>query len=410
VLEDKDHRAIEAIRLPIWGSLAASDGVVPWMLVDGLGVPIAPVEAFLRDFVARGRSAHSVRSYALALLRWWRFLIAAGVAWDQATPTEVRDFVLWLAQARKPVAARRVESRPTAGLVNSVTRKRHLGDGYEPATVRHSNAVLRTFYEFWLDRGEGPLVNPVVLDRSDRGRAYAHHNPLEVFHPDGRLRYNPRLPKRQPRAMPDEQWDALFAALGRNRDRAILAMGVSTGARAAELLGMHGADVDWGEQLIRVVRKGTQAQQWLPASPDAFVWLRLYLADIGDTVGASDEVWRTVYRRGGVHEPLNYDALRAVFRRVNRKLGANWTMHDLRHTCAIRMVRDGRLSLRDTQTILGHAHLSTTQLYLEQDDEEVFARVREHLAAREQPQPAPLPSAASGYDPVDLAILLGNPR
>lgn len=410
MLEDNDHRVIEAIRLPLWGSVAASNGVVPWMLLDGLGAPIVPVEVFLRDFVARGRSANSVRSYALALLRWWRFLIAVGVVWDRASSAEVRDFVLWLGQASKPVAAARVESRTTVGQVNPVTRKRHLGDGYEPATVRHSNAVLRSFYEFWLDRGEGPLVNPVGLDRADRGRAHAHHSPLEVFRPEGRLRYNPRLPKRQPRAMPDEQWDALFAAMDRNRDRAILAVAVSTGARAAELLGMRGADLDWGDQLVRVVRKGSQAQQWLPASPDAFVWLRLYLADIGGAVGAGDEVWRTVYRRGGVHEPLNYDALRAVFRRVNRKLGTNWTMHDLRHTCAIRMVRDGRLSLRDTQTILGHAHLSTTQLYLEQDDEEVFARVREHLAARERPRPAPPESVAIGYDPTDLAVLFGDPR
>ncbi|ETA00117.1 site-specific recombinase XerD [Frankia sp. CcI6] len=397
--------------LPLWGSVVASDGVVPWRLVDGLGEPVEPVEVFLRDFVAQGRSANSVRSYALALLRWWRFLVAVGVAWDRVSPAEVRDFVLWLGQATKPVAAARVGSRATVGQVNPVTRKRHLGDGYGPATVRHSNAVLRTFYEFWLERGEGPLVNPVVLARAGRGRAHAHHNPLEAFRPEGRLRYNPRLPKRKPRAMPDERWDALFAAMGRNRDRAILALGVSTGARAAELLGMRGADLDWGGQLVRVVRKGTRAEQWLPASPEAFVWLRLYLADVGGGVlGAGDPVWRTVYRRGGVHEPLNYEALRAVFRRANRRLGANWTMHDLRHTCAIRMVRDGRLSLRDAQTILGHAHLSTTQLYLEQDDEEVFARVREHLAARERPRPAPPAPAALGYDPADLAVLFGNPR
>ncbi|KJE21102.1 site-specific recombinase XerD [Frankia torreyi] len=410
MVDDSDHRVIEAIRLPVWGSVVASGDVVPWRLVDGLGEPVGPVEVFLRDFVAQGRSANSVRSYALALLRWWRFLVAVGVAWDRVTSAEVRDFVLWLGQAAKPVAAARVASRATVGQVNPVTRKRHLGDGYGPATVRHSNAVLRTFYEFWLERGEGPLVNPVVLARAARGRAHAHHNPLEVFRPEGRLRYNPRLPKRKPRAMPDEQWDALFAAMGRNRDRAILAVAVSTGARAAELLGMRGADLDWGEQLVQVVRKGTRAEQWLPASPEAFVWLRLYLADVGGGVlGSGDPVWRTVYRRGGVHEPLNYDALRAVFRRANGRLGANWTMHDLRHTCAIRMVRDGRLSLRDAQTILGHAHLSTTQLYLDQDDEEVFARVREHLAARERPRPAP-PPAALGYDPADLAVLFGNPR
>ncbi|WP_175637570.1 site-specific integrase, partial [Frankia sp. CcI156] len=189
MFEDSDHRVIEAIRLPLWGSVVASDGVVPWRLVDGLGEPVEPVEVFLRDFVAQGRSANSVRSYALALLRWWRFLVAVGVAWDRVSPAEVRDFVLWLGQATKPVAAARVGSRATVGQVNPVTRKRHLGDGYGPATVRHSNAVLRTFYEFWLERGEGPLVNPVVLARAGRGRAHAHHNPLEAFRPEGRLRY-----------------------------------------------------------------------------------------------------------------------------------------------------------------------------------------------------------------------------
>ncbi len=57
---------------------------------------------------------------------------------------------------------------------------------------------------------------------------------------------------------------------------------------------------------------------------------------------------------------MNYEALRAVFRRVNVLLGANYSAHDLRHTCSLRMARDEHLSLRDVQVILGHAHLSTT--------------------------------------------------
>ena len=66
-------------------------------------------------------------------------------------------------------------------------------------------------------------------------------------------------------------------------------------------------------------------------------------------------------------------------------------MHDLRHTCALRMARDKQLSLRDVQVILGHAHLSTTaEVYLVEDEEAVIRRVAEHLAAREQP-PAPTP-------------------
>ena len=56
-------------------------------------------------------------------------------------------------------------------------------------------------------------------------------------------------------------------------------------------------------------------------------------------------------------------------------------------------------------TLTGHAHLSTTQIYLELDDGEVIARVHRHLAEREHP-PAP-PRPAAGYDRDDLAVLLG---
>lgn len=47
--------------------------------------------------------------------------------------------------------------------------------------------------------------------------------------------------------MPDERWNELFAALRSNRDRAILALAISNGARASEILGMRGVDLDWGE-------------------------------------------------------------------------------------------------------------------------------------------------------------------
>ncbi|MEU1812735.1 tyrosine-type recombinase/integrase [Micromonospora aurantiaca (nom. illeg.)] len=210
--------------------------------------------------------------------------------------------------------------------------------------------------------------------------------------------------------MPDALWDGLFAEMSCNRDRAAVELAVTTGARAAELLGMRGADIDWGDQLVRVIRKGTRAQQWLPTSPDAFTWLRLYFNDLGGIIGPNDPVWQTVNLRNGVHAPLTYDALRAVFRRVNARLGTNWTMHDLRHTCAIRLLRDERLTLRDVQTILGHANLSSTQIYLEQLDEELFARIRDHFARRSADQALPPAPMASGYDTADLAVLLGGLR
>jgi site-specific recombinase XerC len=60
----------------------------------------------------------------------------------------------------------------------------------------------------------------------------------------------------------------LFSALPSNRDRALVAFWVSTGARASELLGATTGDADPGQQLITVIRKGTRFMQQLPASPE----------------------------------------------------------------------------------------------------------------------------------------------
>jgi integrase len=78
----------------------------------------------------------------------------------------------------------------------------------------------------------------------------AHHNPTEPFVGGRTGRYRPRLAFRLPRQIPDERFNELFARLGRDRDRALVAFSVSTGARASELLGATVGDADPGQQLI----------------------------------------------------------------------------------------------------------------------------------------------------------------
>jgi len=61
------------------------------------------------------------------------------------------------------------------------------------------------------------------------------------------------------------------------------------------------------------------------------------------------------------------------------------------------------------QVILGHVHLSTTaDVYLAEDEQSVIRRVSQYLTAREQRQRQPAPLAAAGYNPADLAVLLGG--
>jgi site-specific recombinase XerD len=413
-MEQESDRILDGIVLPQWGRVEPSDGPVPWTVVTDEGLDLVVVQQYLREVVARGGSPSTTRSYAYDLLRWWRWLMAIGVQWDRATSTEVKDYVLWLRSATKRRRHARTASAATAGTINPLTQKQYLDDQYRARTIRHSNAVLRDFYAYWIDAGEGPLLNPVRIDHRSSGRPHAGHNPLQPFRAEGRLAYNPKLPKQQPRAVADERWLELFSALRSNRDRALLSLTVSSAARSAEILGLHLADVDWGEQLIRIHRKGSRAPQWLPASPDSFVWLRLYLADLATPLKSHDQLWWTLRRRnrgsGLMRQPMEYEALRAVFRRVNKDLGTNWSMHDLRHTAAVRMSRDKTLTMRDVQTILGHAHLSTTaDIYMVEEQRHVIRRVAEFLNQRGNTDRQP-PPVAAGYDATALSILFGQLR
>lgn len=202
-----------------------------------------------------------------------------------------------------------------------------------------------------------------------------------------------------------EQTDDLFAALSSNRDRALVAFWVSTGARASELLGATVGDADPGQQLITVVRKDTRVLQPMPAAPDAFVWLRLYQAQLSGLVpaGRDEPLWWTLRRP---FRALGYDAARVMFTRANAGLGSNWSLHDLRHTAAYRMARDPQISLTDVQWVLGHAHLSTTQRYLNPVTEDVIAGVLAFHARQRERDPEAPPTL--GYRPESLQIPFGE--
>jgi len=65
----------------------------------------------------------------------------------------------------------------------------------------------------------------------------AHRSPLEPVPVVRRARLRQRVPQQAPRSIPDALWDELLAAMGCDRDRALLEFYVSSGARASELLG-----------------------------------------------------------------------------------------------------------------------------------------------------------------------------
>jgi integrase len=424
-MRDEDRqRDLSSLVVPEVGRLEETgDAWVPYRLLDANGAVIAPAAEFFAELQATDRRPRTIRSYGHDLLRWWRFLAAIDVAWDKAAPSEGRDFARWMRLADKPVrihwrhrvgigsadaTTKRRGSSPESA-VNAVTGKPTRGPKYSASTRAHAETVLRAFYTFQLETGKGPLVNPFPLDRSRRaGRAHAHHNPLDQFRNERVGRYRPRTVKRIPKRIPDEQFNLLFAGLKSNRDRALLAFWVSTGARAEELLSALQGDDDPGQQLIAVTRKGSREVQQLPASPDSFVWLRLYQEELwgkGAPRGRGRPLWLTLRRPW---RQLSYPAARAMFIRAQQLLGSNWSIHDFRHTAAYRMSNDPEMDITDVQWVLGHAYLTTTQLYTTPTQDEVITGVLAHHARRKNGVIAQPAAPAPGYNPQSLEILFGG--
>ena len=299
----EDARDLSLLEVAAVGSLSATGSKwEPYRLLDPQGREVGAVAAFFSDLLAAGRSQATVRSYGMDLLRWFRFLWAVEVAWDRATRSEARDFCRWLA------------------ITNGVKGSGR-GTPYSVSVRVHSETVLRCFYDFHRDVGTGPMVNPFPLDRSRRGgRAHAHHNPMDPYHNQRSGLYRPRVVKRIPRDIPDAQFNEIFARLPSHRDRALVAFYVSTGARASELLTVTQGGVDPGRQLITVVRKGSREEQELPASSDAFVWLRLYQVEMEGLIprGRTKPLWWT---RRKPFRPLTYHAVHRMFERVNANAG-----------------------------------------------------------------------------------------
>ncbi|MBN0975389.1 MULTISPECIES: tyrosine-type recombinase/integrase [unclassified Gordonia (in: high G+C Gram-positive bacteria)] len=371
---------------------------IPPYVVTINGEEIAPIVDYLTSLTLSDMSPLTVRSYAHDLLRWWRILAVVNVDWDRATTSDVELLVGWLRITPNPQRRRSDQSAPQPGTVNLRTGKPLLARGYAPSTINHALTVVSGFYEFHLLYGRGPLLNPVPASAARR-RMTRHHSPLEPDAPQRRGPLRQRCPRRVPRSIPDGLWDELFTTMSHDRDRALLAFYVSSGARASELLGVTGADVDWANKKLWVVSKGSRELAAVPGSPEAFTYLARYLRQCG-TPGPAEPVWRTLR---GDPRPLTYWAMRRIMQRANAVLGTNWTLHDLRHTAATRMVNDPSLTLPEVQTILRHRHLSATEQYLQPRIEELHDKLQEHFT-RSHPEPTYSP----GYDADDIATVFGE--
>ncbi|MEV6595246.1 tyrosine recombinase XerC [Actinoplanes sp. NPDC051346] len=144
------------------------------------------------------------------------------------------------------------------------------------------------------------------------------------------------------------------------RDRAVLELLYATGVRVSELCGLDRTDVDEARRVIRVLGKGAKERAvpyGLPAQHALDDWLRHGRPKLANA-GSRDALF--LGARGGRLQPT---VVRRIVDAAARAAGLPHTSpHDLRHSAATHLL-DGGADLRAVQDLLGHASLSSTQIY-----------------------------------------------
>jgi integrase/recombinase XerD len=191
----------------------------------------------------------------------------------------------------------------------------------------------------------------------------------------------PRVPQGIPKALDEAQVESLLGAVTGNgplpqRDRALLEMLYATGIRISEAVGLELGDLDLEDGVARVLGKGDK-ERIVPVGRSARRVLRAYLADgrlalrSARRRGAADSDAVFLNARGGrISRQACWSIVRSAGARVG--LDAHLSPHVLRHSCATHMLERGA-DLRVVQELLGHASISTTQVYTKVSPERLRA-------------------------------------
>ncbi len=308
-----------------------------------MALPVAPspeaetsLDARAEEFLAwlaveRGRSVRTIEAYRRDLLRYRSHLAARGRSLDDVGDTDVVAFI------------RALQS-----------------EGLAAASVTRMLVSVRGLHRFLV--AEGHRVDDPTAD-------------VEI----------PSLPRGLPKALSVAQIVSLMDAVvgddpAARRDRAVLELLYGTGCRISEAGSLSLPDVDLHDGLVRVTGKGAR-ERIVPLGRCAAEALQRWLAPEGRGALEPDRWARRgdaeavfLNQRGG---RLSRQGLWLVVRRHGDAagIGSLLTPHVLRHSCATHML-DGGADIRFVQEMLGHASISTTQIYTRVSTERLRAVYR----------------------------------
>lgn len=269
--------------------------------------------------------------------------------WTQATRD---DRVIWLRRLEAFLRCRDLELSTDALRAFFVALSRGDRDAgcrkrLRPASVKHVHALLKSLGTWLVDEEyvSGHLMRkiPAPILRDDRARTLTDEELSRVF-------------------------EATKHGRMRDRDAAIVAMLIDTGARAGEICGLRMSSVDLSARTAVIAYgKGGKRRTVAFGTETAHRLWRYFRNEVRTP---EDFVFQTERGRG-----FTVGSMRQMIHRIAKVSGVPVYPHLFRHDSAVRMLRNGANAFA-VQVQLGHSHISTTQVYVQLSEADVCAAHR----------------------------------
>jgi integrase/recombinase XerD len=214
---------------------------------------------------------------------------------------------------------------------------------YAPATMARKVAAVKSFFNFMVAEGR--------LEKS----------PAEGI-------AGPKVGKSLPKAISVDEVERLLELPDKRstpegkRDKAMLELLYATGMRVTELVSLNVRDVNLRAGYVRCFGKGSK-ERIVPIHSKAIRAVKGYLDDVrARLLGTTGETALFLNRRG---QRLTRQGFWLILKGYAKKAGIETeiTPHVLRHSIATHLLHSGKMNLRELQELLGHANISTTQVY-----------------------------------------------
>jgi integrase/recombinase XerD len=383
-----------------------------WYLIDANLDFIPEVKLFLDWKAATRHAPATIKAYCSRLLWFYRFLWQHDLCVLEATPANLTEFVIWLCNPYRDIAA-----------VSPI----HQASPLTAASVNLILQVVGAFYDFLVRRGkisESPvryvdirrgkwLAERDLLAHARRGQAVVHRMDLKL-----------REPRRLPLTVSEQDFQTFIDSIhmGQDpnsdppgfRDRLLCLMLKEGGFRIGELLGMRMEDLEFGKQGVHVrfrpdnengarAKAGYGRDRFVHLPTDILGLLDIYLTEVWiEANPATSHLWIVLRKDAKSREgcstyglALTVAAVEKMFQYYSKRSGIILHPHVLRHTHATALARSylqagEAVDWKFIQERLGHASVVTTmQTYTHLTNEDrkwAYDRYQERRSERAQPR------------------------